>query len=255
MHFGYCRSFMDLFSNRKCIANLNKKVLQEFHLKKKKQLIDIGCGMGGTMQYAQKNYPNFRIKGITISKLQTSIGNKVLQKLSSSHRIIQGNYENLPYLPENFEGAYAIESLCHSGYSKKAISEIYRTLKPGGLLVISDAFTHEDFLPQGALKLKYKMQQYWRLQKLISIEKLYEKLIDEGFTIEKIENITFRVAPSLLRVPCTIAKFYFSHWWTGKKITQVSKDNAWASFYALLTAYYLRYFGYYFILAKKPENC
>ncbi len=255
MHFGYCNSIQDFFSNARALKSLNRKVLNMLILGKPSQkLIDLGCGMGGTMIQATNEFPNLEIKGVSISQTQTQIGNQKLAKQSSPNQIIQGDYEALPFPDDKFDGAYAIESFCHSGCSSKALSEAYRVLKPGAKLVISDAFTKQEFMPNSALKIKYAMQNKWRLKELISIEKCYERANEVGFRLSSIEDISFRVAPSLLRVPFTIAKFYFDHWRKGKKMSKVSKDNAWASFYALLTGLFIPYFGYYIVVMYKPKS-
>ncbi len=250
MHFGYSKSLLDIFSNTRSLRNLTRKVLQQFS-DAPLQLIDLGCGMGGSLIQAHKEFPQYQITGVTLSSAQVAIGNTNLEPLDSQNRILQGDYENLVFRDGSFEGAYAIESFCHSGCSLKSIQESARLIKPGGKLVIADAFTRTPFLPKRALQFKYAMEKKWRLKELISIETLYDRLTEAGFKVKRIEDLSWHMAPSIARVPFTLLKFYISYLWKGKKISKTSKDNAWASFYALLCGLYVRFFGYYLIVAYK----
>ena len=68
MHFGYCRSFKNIFFLEKMLENMNEEVLN--HLKiaddSKATIADLGCGVGTVARHAAKKFPSATIIGITI---------------------------------------------------------------------------------------------------------------------------------------------------------------------------------------------
>ena len=49
-----------------------------------------------------------------------------------------GDYHNLQFDSQSFDGVYTMETLVHSSDPAKAVSEIYRVLKPGGHIVFHE---------------------------------------------------------------------------------------------------------------------
>lgn len=56
---------------------------------------------------------------------------------------IIGTFEAVPLFDESLDAAYSNMALHHVQSPAEAIAEIYRTLKPGGQLVITDVATHD----------------------------------------------------------------------------------------------------------------
>jgi len=253
MHFGYYKPLKNsLFSRNTMLNEMNNQVLKRLNISKdKSNLIDLGCGVGGTMRYALKKYKNLSAFGVTLSEFQVKTGNKLLKNKRGT--IVNENYNNTPFKPNTFNAALAIESLCHSGHKKESLQEAHRILKPRGRFVIADAFLkkEETDLCYGSHYAHRRLCDHWSLTNLGSINNVKKDLETIGFKNIKIEDISLRVAPSVLHVPFAIVGFILKKIFTFKPLKRESLHNLKGSFYALLSGLHLKSFGYYIISCTK----
>lgn len=96
--------------------------------------LDVGCGVGGPMRHMAV-FSGATIEGITINQYQVNIGNKYNKKYGLDHlcNLNQGDFQNLPWKPDTFDVAYAIEATCHSPDRVVTFTGIANVLKKGGL--------------------------------------------------------------------------------------------------------------------------
>ena len=253
MHFGYYRPFKtNVFKRDSMLNEMNRQVMKRLQINSEKhRLVDLGCGMGATMRYALKQFKNLIAYGVTLSEFQLKQGNDLLK--GKNGIILKENYDNTSFQSNSFDSAVAIESFCHSGHNKSSLQEAFRVLKPNGKLVIADAFLKKEAsqLCSGSHFAYQKLCSHWSLEKLESIRN-YEKLLKEaGFKTVNIEDISFRVAPSVFHVPFAIIGFTLQKLWTTKSLKRESLHNLKGSFYALLSGIHMKSFGYYIITATK----
>ena len=253
MHFGYYIPFKTCVFTRDSMLNqMNHQVLKRLGLSTTRtNLIDLGCGMGGTMRYALKKHNTLTAFGVTLSDFQVQKGNELLANLNGT--ILKENYNSTSFKDNTFDAATAIESFCHSGHSKDSIQEAFRILKPKGTLVIADAFLKKpsDKLNASSRFAHDHLCHHYSLEKLETIDTMVNNLKQMGFKHVKAENISYRVAPSVFHVPFAILGFMLKKLFTHKKLKRESLHNLKGSFYALLSGLHLKSFGYYLITAIK----
>jgi ubiquinone/menaquinone biosynthesis C-methylase UbiE len=260
MHFGYCRSFADIFSLEKMLVNMNEEVIKRLQIdpKTNSTIADLGCGVGTVARFVAKNFPLAKIIGITIADYQVQKGRSLNQKESLTERvaIIKDNFENLAIKDESFTHAYALESACYSAGAGKNrfVAEMARVLKPGGRFSIADGFLkHNRKLPRIFSFLYKKILKYWALPCFGNIKEFEEQLKKNGFKDITITEISLRIAPSVSYVPWTCIKFFAKEIWKNKSLRM--KKERWHNVYApvigMILGLYRSHFGYYLISGKK----
>ncbi len=253
MHFGYYIPFKTSLLKRDTMLNeMNRQVFDRLQVPKRNSLVvDLGCGIGGTMRYGLRKYPLLRIIGITLSPFQVREGNKRLTNMNGL--ILEENYHNTSFKNNSVDAAYAIESLCHSGHNYLALKEAHRILKPGARLVIADAFLkkEETQLCIGSNYCYEQLCRGWSLQGLGSIQQVQNRLKELGFSKITINNVSHRVAPSVLHVPFAITGFMLKKLFKKQPLKPQSIKNLKGSLFALLSGLHFKSFGYYIITAEK----
>lgn len=253
MHFGYCTmGITNPFLRDTMLNEMNRQVLLRLELSNRKQITaDLGCGMGGTMRYLMKENPQLSTIGVTLSDFQVAQGNKLLHKTKGL--IVKENFKNTSLSSNSMDGAVAMESFCHSGHNYQTLKEAYRILKDTKRLVITDAFLKKDpsTLCLGS-KFSYEgLCKGWSLDGIGVIDQVKRDLEDIGFSKVTIEDVSLKVAPSVLHVPFAIPGFLIKQLLQGKKIRTQSWNNLKASFFALTAGLHRKAFGYYIITAQK----
>lgn len=253
MHFGYCSLQKTNPLRRDTMLNeMNAQVLKRLQLSSSKQMVaDLGCGMGGTMRYFLNRHSSLSMIGVTLSDFQVIEGNKLLKKYPAV--IVKEDFRNTSIQSNSVCGAIAMESFCHAGHSYSSLKEAYRILRSGKRFVMADAFLKKD-ADQLCLGSRYSYQgicKKWSLEGLGTISEVEKSLKQIGFSKIWIEDISLRVAPSVLHVPFAIPLFLLKKILKGESIKTESWNNLKASFYALISGLHMKSFGYYLVTAEK----
>jgi sterol 24-C-methyltransferase len=96
-----------------------------------KRVLDVGCGIAGPARTISK-FLRCQVTGITLNPYQVQRGNELNDKDPfSTVRSVEGDFMELPFAAEYFDGAYAIEATCHAPDRVKCYHEVWKVLKPG----------------------------------------------------------------------------------------------------------------------------
>lgn len=110
------------------------------------KILDVGCGVGGPMR-AIAAHSRAKVVGITINEYQVNRAKMHNKKagLDSLCDVVCGNFLEMPFEDNSFDGAYSIEATCHAPKLEEVYAEVYRVLKPGALYVSYEWVTTERF--------------------------------------------------------------------------------------------------------------
>jgi SAM-dependent methyltransferase len=97
------------------------------------QVLDAGCGTGGLLLYLKTCRPDLILHGVEINPEAARIaaGKSVASVTISS-------VNDLPYPDVHFDAVISADVLCHAAVEQaRALAELHRCLKPGGMLLLN----------------------------------------------------------------------------------------------------------------------
>ena len=95
-------------------------------------ILDAGCGTGGLIRRLSRAHPTWRWTGLDLEPLACE-----LARIRGGVEIIQGSTTALPFPNASFDAVVSSDVLYHLDDDESALREIFRVLKPGGLVVIN----------------------------------------------------------------------------------------------------------------------
>ncbi len=164
-------------------------VCRKLCLKPGERLIDFGCGWGGLITFAAKNY-GVKAVGVSISKEQIRWTNREIEKMGVGDRcrIEYLDYRKVPEA-EPFDKAVSVGFMEHLGEKMMPtfFSKVWRLLRHQGLY-LHHAITYRPntpFPPWRAFALKYVFPD----GELVPITKTLHHLAGAGFEIRDVESL------------------------------------------------------------------
>jgi len=146
-----------------------------------KTVLDIGCGCGGAAIHLIKNHGAKSVLGIDIESLVIQRSEKLAEKYDLSSRVLFRCVKPGPLdIPdESVDLVFSKEVFLHISNKDDLIKDIYRVLKPEGLIAVSDWMRIDDNPPS------IQMQEYIAAEGLdmymCSLKRYEQALKNAGF--------------------------------------------------------------------------
>jgi len=112
-----------------------KKYAGVFKKRKYKKILDLGCGTGRHSIFLARQ--GFNVYALDVSKTGVEITKKKAESFNLDIKFKVRDMKDLPYSNNYFDAVICIFVLGHGllNDNKKAVEEIYRVLKPNGMVV------------------------------------------------------------------------------------------------------------------------
>ncbi|MBN1686461.1 MAG: methyltransferase domain-containing protein [Spirochaetales bacterium] len=127
-------------SRADALEYVNSLVLNQILNRRPQRVLDLGCGVGGTIRYLQRFYAA-DYSGITISETQVKIGGEFGTRLEHADFLDPGWYSR----QEPFQCIFAIESIQHNPDHQRLLENLRMITETGACFLVID-----DFLRPGA---------------------------------------------------------------------------------------------------------
>lgn len=103
-------------------------------------VLDLGCGMGGAAQVLVNELAANHVTGVDVEEKQITTAKKLVEnaRLSSKITIKQVASSPLPFADETFHIILTKDVVSHIPDRLACFADMYRLLKPGGVLVVAD---------------------------------------------------------------------------------------------------------------------
>ena len=196
-----------------------RKIIEELDLKDGDEVLDLGCGDGYYL-YFLSNLP-LKLKLIGFDHDPIVLANARKNLSSKKIKLIRGDIFKLPFKDNSVQKIIMTEVLEHVEDDKRALQEIFRVLKPKGVLVITVPSLDYPFLWDPINWVLQRMFDthisgtgFWagiwaRHARLYQTKEMVSLMKKQKFNIEKIEEITSRAIPFNHHLINLVARFLY----------------------------------------------
>ena len=259
MHFGHWKRGMNPLRLEPMLVQMNQEVLDRLGLENTPlpMVLDAGCGLAATSRYMARQRPDAFFYGVTITPWQIERAEKMNTEagLADQISLLRADYQNLPVADESFDAAFAVESACYAegGDKKLFLNEMARVIRPGGKLVIMDGFLRGRPMPAFINRIYRKNMECWALSELADLNQFIIAMKAAGFKNIKVEDLSWRVAPSFAHIPKTVIKFYWGLWKKGEswQLSKERRNNVLAPIMGILMGLARPWFTYCVVSGEK----
>lgn len=182
--------------------NLTRRIINIADIKDGLNVLDVGCGFGGTIASLNEHFSNMYLAGVNINKEQLNRAKKTIKiQQNNSIKFIYGDACKLPFTNDSFDIVLAVESIFAFSSREDFFREARRVLGANGKLTICDFVPIQAFyktwkLIEKATKTLVVRTYGSRPVNLCSMSE-YQKLAEAtGFELIKIDNITRNTLPT-----------------------------------------------------------
>jgi cyclopropane fatty-acyl-phospholipid synthase-like methyltransferase len=259
MHFGYWRPGLSLFDRERMIDEMTSQVLARLERggHRVSRLVDLGCGAGAPAAFVLRARPGLRLDGVTLLAEQAEIARDAARRSGIGDRAAFHvmDYTATRFRDGAFDGAMAIESSCHAPGADKAafVREAARLLAPGGRIAIADGFLKRDPPRAGFGRWVIDaVARNWAVPGFARLDAFTRALAAGGFTDVEVEEVSWRLAPSVLHIPIVTARVLARYLLRRDlHIGRVRWGHVLASVLAPVLGLMRRRFGYFLVTARK----
>ncbi len=207
MHHGYYGADgTEKKERRQAQIDLIEELLQWAEVRQAEQILDVGCGIGGSSLYLAEKF-KARSTGITLSPVQAERATEraeaagmtstdLSQKPAAHFQVADAL--NMPFADQSFDFVWSLESGEHMPDKSKFLQECYRVLKPGGtFLMVTWCHRPTDRQPLTASERSHleRIYEVYRLPYVISLPQ-YEAIAQSiGFQHIRTADWSPAVAP------------------------------------------------------------
>jgi cyclopropane fatty-acyl-phospholipid synthase-like methyltransferase len=161
-------------------------------------ILDFGCGVGGTLFHLAERFPGARLHGITVSRRQVAIAERLAGKLGYADRcsFVLGDFQTAR-LDVRADVIVAVESFAHSATADAFLANAAKHLREGGCLILADDFLAS---PKDSLDARQRLrveefQAGWRVPAVCTTESLVAPAAARGLTAERNVDLTSHTRP------------------------------------------------------------
>lgn len=143
VHYGYwpdpSRADGSLADYVRASEAMTRLMLDAAALRDGMDVLDVGCGLGGTLAAIDERLARMRLVGLNIDHRQIARAQRSIRpRRGSRTSFTQADASALPFAPESFDALLAVECAFHFPSRARFLADAARVLRPGGSLTVSD---------------------------------------------------------------------------------------------------------------------
>jgi ubiquinone/menaquinone biosynthesis C-methylase UbiE len=152
MHVGYYgdSAFRDTSAQTYAAASdvLAQRVFAAARIADGMRVLDIGCGLGGSIEKLNEERTGVDLVGVNIEPRQLDLARARIQALPTNRvSFVEGDASHLPFADASFDALISIECVEHLPSRRQFFREARRVLRPGGRFTLTDYIARARALP------------------------------------------------------------------------------------------------------------
>ena len=156
-------------------------------------IVDFGCGVGGMLFRLAERFPGARLRGITVSRRQVEIAERLARDLGYADRcsFAHGDFQSAD-LGVRADVVVAVESFAHAEGADAFLANAARHLRPGGRLLLADDFLarEEALLDELQRRRVAQLRAGWKVPSVCTVAHLETAAARHGLRVEKTIDLT-----------------------------------------------------------------
>ena len=204
VHWGYwsdpTRAGLSVEEYGRAAEALCQEVLNCANITDGLSVLDVGCGLGGTIACLNEQYTRLKLIGVNIDERQVQHAvAQIRARARNTVRLIVSDAAQLPFAGESIDLALAVESVFHFD-RPRFFSEISRVLCRNGTLTLSD------FVPEARVAPYIEMMDlcgdtavrstYGVIDISWSIDRYRCLAAEHGLTLNDVHDVTAHTLPT-----------------------------------------------------------
>lgn len=198
-HFGLWGP--DTTTDRDALLRANHTLVRGCDLGPERQVLDAGCGVGGTAITLAETY-GVRVTGLTNCKPHVTVAREHAERRGVGHLVEfhYGDFMDLPFADESFDAVLNHETFCYALDKPAFLRGVYRVLKPGGRWQAVEGLLSGASMSEAQEECHAVAQRGWRMPPLTPWRDVLAMLEEVGFDEIRNCDLSSEVAPATERL-------------------------------------------------------
>jgi acyl transferase domain-containing protein/NADPH:quinone reductase-like Zn-dependent oxidoreductase/SAM-dependent methyltransferase/acyl carrier protein len=160
-------------------------------------ILDAGCGFGGTLATINEQFAQVRLTGINIDERQLDRA-RTLLKIRPGNTLawVHGDACALRFPDASFDRVLAVECIFHFPSRRRFFREARRVLRRGGCLTLSDLVLAKPTAPEVAAEVVEPLVRIYGPSSYQTIEEYEQLARATGFRLTSIDDLSAGLLPS-----------------------------------------------------------
>lgn len=239
VHWGYWsnpeHAICDDQDFAQAAEQLSKELWQLSSLQDGEDLLDVGCGFGGTLASLNQSFQNLKMSGLNIDSRQLQRAQQnLIPRAGNEISLTQADACKLPFADASFDRVLAVECIFHFPSREDFLQEAYRVLRHGGTLTLSDFIPAKTFLPLVRLSQLPWLKQFnyfGHCDVSCTLAKYHQLAKSAGLVVEESRNITLNILPTYRYLQHLLGETHAAANWLIKLLSKLGSSG--------LLSYYL----------------
>ena len=120
------------------MARLDQRLRALADLRDGQCILDVGCGLGGTLQAVDAGHHGMKLVGVNVDPRQLAACRRLQARPGNQLLWLQADATALPWPTASADRVFCVEAMFHFASRRAFLVEAARVLVPGGVLVASD---------------------------------------------------------------------------------------------------------------------